>query len=205
MIVLGVWVNARSTVVMGINISLECPVTRRSAKVQMTNGAFGVTRGTGELTNYINVYRSRPGMVPANSGNPQKSHMIDLTPFFEEAITLLPVFNREEWLNAFKSYATTHKSFSTFWDDEEEMWSGISSQEIMFLIYRIDIPLVLISKTEFQLSKFYKRPFVTSEIENWDDPIYSLRLEKVEKIITWRTDHINGEKFSIKDLMYASH
>lgn len=39
------------------------------AKVPVTNGYAGVT-GKGELTNYINVYRTKTGYVQGCSGNP---------------------------------------------------------------------------------------------------------------------------------------
>lgn len=40
------------------------------AKVPVTNGKIGVTGKTGELTNYINVYRKESGYVHGSPGNP---------------------------------------------------------------------------------------------------------------------------------------
>jgi hypothetical protein len=40
------------------------------AKVPVTNGMIGVTGKTGQLTNYINVYKTNTGFVHASPGNP---------------------------------------------------------------------------------------------------------------------------------------
>lgn len=43
-----------------------------SAKVPVTNGVIGVSAKTGDLTNYINVYRTKTNFVHGSPGNPPK-------------------------------------------------------------------------------------------------------------------------------------
>ena len=45
-------------------------VGKYKAKVQIISGPIGVLAGTGELTDYVNVYRTKSGFVHGSPGTP---------------------------------------------------------------------------------------------------------------------------------------
>jgi hypothetical protein len=134
--------------------------------------------------------------------------MIDLTESFRTAFNLKMnnKFLQSKWIKALEMIRKKNH-FQLLWNDEEDNWLKLGEDNKLIILAARDMPLLfLLNKNLIEdISKTYGYEFIPIVAGNENENIYSLNLKVIKSILTWNTNSVSPNSFSLNDLFYATH
>jgi hypothetical protein len=134
--------------------------------------------------------------------------MIDLTAAINNAFTNIDRFDVQLWYDVLRKFVADEK-LTFCWDEDDDLWINIDQGKTKVIMVSRAFPFLFVMKNfenYLDLVGYCDNDFIKVVITSWLDEDYKINLDGlVSGSITWNTNVVDTNKFSINDFFYATH